>query len=140
MEKLTDREVDIMMAVWYSANEAVPTGEILRYVNRAKQNSLQTIQVVLRRLCEKDVLQCAKGKHTNFHRALITKEDYLKFALGNFLLQHFQGSVEAYIRFLIKEKRISREDLDEVISRLEDIIKTKLHQTIYQNKIITVYN
>lgn len=56
------------------------------------------------------------------------------------MLQHFQGSVESYVRLLIKEKRISREDLDEGISRLEDIIKTKLHQTIYQNKIITVYN
>lgn len=71
MEKLTDREVDVMMAVWNSTLEAVPTGEILRNINRAKRNSLQTLQVVLRRLCEKGVIQCEKGRQTNHYRALI---------------------------------------------------------------------
>lgn len=92
MEKLTDREVDVMMAAWNYDIDKVPTGYILKNINRAKRNSLQTLQVVLRRLCEKGCLRCEKGRQTNLYTALFSKEAYLEFAGKLFLYHHYPNN------------------------------------------------
>lgn len=119
MEKLTDREVDVMMAIWNSTYEAVPTGEILRHINRAKRNSLQTLQVVLRRLCEKGVIQCEKGKQTNLYRPLITEKEYLAFAKENFVQHHYHSSPKMLMFSLLQETRFSEKDMEEMRSFME---------------------
>lgn len=121
MEKLTDREVDVMMAIWNSEHEYVPTGEILRHINRAKRNSLQTLQVVLRRLCEKGAIQCEKGRQTNLYRALIDEKQYLEFATENFVLHHFHGSFKMNILFQLKNMPISSAELNEIMDSLQEV-------------------
>lgn len=120
MEKLTDREVDIMMAIWNSENNPVPTGEILQQINRARRNSLQTLQVVLRRLCGKGVLQCEKGRQTNFYYALISKEDYLKFATENFVKYHFHGSFKICLQFQLQNMPIASAEIKELLPALQN--------------------
>lgn len=120
MEKLTDREVEVMMAIWNSENDPVPTGEILGRINRAKRNSLQTLQVVLRRLCEKGVIQCEKGKQTNLYRALIRKDDYLKFATENFVGHHFHGSFKICLQFQLHNITAASAEIEELVSALQN--------------------
>lgn len=119
MEKLTDREVDVMMAIWNSTYDPVPTGEILRHINRAKRNSLQTLQVVLRRLCEKGVIECEKGRQTNLYRALITEEDYLKFASDNFVQHHFHNSPRNLVFSFLRNGRLSERDINDLHEYIE---------------------
>lgn len=117
MEKLTDREIDIMMTVWNSPNEAVPTREILKQVVQPSQHPLQTLQVALRRLCEKEMLECEKTPQTNRYRALVTREDYLAFAVENFLTYHFHGSAKQMIIFLLQTGKISRQEVLDIMER-----------------------
>lgn len=121
MEKLTDREVDVMMAIWNSTYDAVPTGEILRHINRAKRNSLQTLQVVLRRLCEKGVIQCEKGRQTNLYRPLIKEDDYLDFASQNFVDHHFHSSHRNMVFSFLRHKNLSKRDMDDLRNYLNAI-------------------
>lgn len=121
MEKLTDREVDVMMAIWNSTYEAVPTGEILRHINRAKRNSLQTLQVVLRRLCEKGVIQCEKGRQTNLYRPLIKEEDYLEFASQNFVEHHYHSSPRNLVFAFLRHRRLNKRELNELRDYLDDL-------------------
>lgn len=123
MEKLTDREVDVMMAIWNSTYDPVPTGDILRYINRMKKSSLQTLQVVLRRLCEKGVISCEKGVHTNLYRPLITEEEYIKFSEINFIAYHYHGSVGACLRYMFRNQLVplSPEDRQELLKLLADM-------------------
>lgn len=123
MEKLTDREIDIMMTVWNSPNEAVPTREILKQVVQASQHPLQTLQVALRRLCEKDMLACEKTPHTNRYRALVTKEDYLVFAVNNFLAYHFYGSAKQMILFLLRTGKLTRQEVLDILDRYESQLR-----------------
>lgn len=114
MQKLTDREVDIMMAIWHSEIQPVPTGEILRNTQQTQRNPLQALQVVLRRLCEKGVVSCAKGKQTNLYTPLVSEEAYLKFAVENFLFHHYPQNQMRFVTHYIQEHagELSASDLN----------------------------
>lgn len=112
MEKLTDREVDIMMAIWHSEFRPVPTGEVLRNAPRTKRNSLQSLQVVMRRLCEKGVVSCEKGRQTNYYSPLISEEEYLRFACENFLSHHYPCNPSAFAVNYIVEHAAQLPDSD----------------------------
>lgn len=120
MKLLTDREVDIMLVIWESQKEEIPTGEILRGLPvRAKRNSLQTLQVGLRRLCEKECLTCRKGTQTNFYRATIDRDKYLRFAVDNFAEHHYHGSKRQLLFSLLDSGKFSAEDKRELLDFLE---------------------
>lgn len=120
MEKLTDREVDVMMAVWNYESEQVPTGYILKHINRSKRNSLQTLQVVLRRLCEKGCLRCDKGRQTNLYTALLQKDAYLEFTGKIFLAHHYPHNPLKFILQTLSENRGLLTAAD--VKRLQNII------------------
>lgn len=120
MEKLTDREVNIMMVIWNSECDPVPTGEILDKIEQAKRNSLQSLQVVLRRLCGKGVLQCEKGRQTNLYHAVISKEDYLKFATENFVNYHFRGSFKLCLQFQLQNMPAASAEIKELLPALQN--------------------
>lgn len=128
MNLLTDREVDVMMIIWESPSVPTSTGEIFSAINLAKRNSLQTLQVVLRRLCDKGMLTCEKGKQMNYYRALVTKEDYLAFSTDNFLAYHFHGSIKRQIGLLVKSGKLTNQDLNDLCAYL-DARKAALPET-----------
>lgn len=111
---LTDREVDVMLIIWESSSLPVSTSEIYHAINLAERNSLQTLQVVLRRLCNKGALVCEKGKQMNYYRALVRKVDYMRFATDNFLEHHFHGSLRLYLSMMVKNKKLTNKDLEDI--------------------------
>lgn len=116
---LTDREVDVMLIIWESPSIPTSTSEIYNAINLSERNSLQTLQVVLRRLCEKGMLVCEKGRQMNYYRALVRKEDYLQFTTDNFLTCHFHGSWKLYLSMLVKNKKLTQKDLDDIRAMLD---------------------
>lgn len=123
MEKLTDREVDVMMAIWNHENELVPTGYILKHINRAKRNSLQTLQVVLRRLCDKGCLQCVKGKQTNLYIPKIDRDAYVEFAEEIFLEHHYPYNPLKFALGVLSRKRNLLTEAD--VKQLQEILEQR---------------
>lgn len=125
MLKLTDREVDVMMVIWEWPDERISTGEILQMISKAKRNSLQILQVVLRRLVEKDFLKCEKGKQKNFYVAAVSQKEYLKFATDNFLTVHYPNKTPfQYALQELKAMELDAADIREIEKIIEENTST----------------
>lgn len=118
MDRLTDREIEIMHAIWESENDKVPTGEILKYLNQTKKRYLQPVQVVLRRLCDKNVLECNKIGHLNYYVSLIDPEEYRKYETGTFIERLYKGKPENLMMALIEEADLGKEAIQEMRKKL----------------------
>lgn len=123
MEKLTDHEVDVMMAIWSHEDGLAPTGYILKHIKRAKRNPLQVLQVVLRRLCEKGCIQCVKGKQTNIYIPKIEREAYVEFAGEIFLEHHYPSNPLKFALGVISKNRelLTEED----VKKLQEILEQR---------------
>lgn len=118
MDRLTDREIEIMHAIWESENDKVPTGEILKHLNQTKKRYLQPVQVVLRRLCDKNVLECNKIGHLNYYVSLIDPEEYRKYETGTFIERLYKGKAENLMLALIEEADLGKEAIQEMRKKL----------------------
>lgn len=119
MKKLTDREADVMTAIWESPNEKVSTGEILKTIQRSQRNALQTLQVILKRLVTQGFIVCEKARQTNLYTAIISQEDYLDFATNNFILHHYPNLTPD--KFIIKMVRthFNRSEIEELLQIID---------------------
>lgn len=119
MKKLTDREADVMTAIWESPNEKVSTGEILKAIKQAQRNALQTLQVILKRLVTQGFIVCEKARQTNLYTAIISQEDYLDFATNNFILHHYPNLTPD--KFIIKMVRthFNRSEIEELLQMID---------------------
>lgn len=119
MKKLTDREADVMTAIWESPNEKVSTGEILKTIQQAQRNALQTLQVILKRLVTQGFIVCEKARLTNLYTAIISQEDYLDFATNNFILHHYPNLTPD--KFIIKMVRthLNRSEIKELLQIID---------------------
>lgn len=128
METITNKELDVMMAIWdfEEANlEPAPTGFIRQTISQNYEVSLQTIQVVLRRLVEKEFISCSKGPNTNLHSSIVKKEEYIMYALDNFISHHYKYHDNPSLDFLkdIIKSQMSNDDICEIANYLDMMVR-----------------
>lgn len=117
--RLPDRELQVMQAVW-KENREVHTGEIAQNLRLAKPIKLQVLQVLLTRLVEKGFLSCKKLGRLNYYQALVAQEEYKSCETHLFLERLYRNSPKSLIVSLIKDKGITKEDIDEIKKLLEE--------------------
>jgi predicted transcriptional regulator len=118
-ERLPDSELLIMMMIW---EEPVPigTGRVVELICEQKDWSRSTIQVLLARLVERGFLAIEKKGRLKFYRPLIKKEDYLSRETRTFLDQFYNNSYKKLIASLVQDEAITKKDLEDIISIIED--------------------
>lgn len=114
MDILTQREIEIMNAIWQSDNDWVHTREILKTINLSRKLSRQPLQSMLARLCEKGTLECMKQGHLNYYRSLIDQEAYRKFETSTFMKRLYKNSPKALVLSLVNDHALSPEDVEEL--------------------------
>lgn len=124
MERLTDREIEIMLVIWSKQGDEtwtdgkIPTGEILAGLKLTyAKRYLQPVQVVLRRLCKKGVLECEKIRNVNYYRPLINEEEYRKFETGIFIDRLYGSNARNLVLSLVKYEQLSDDDVKELHDR-----------------------
>ncbi|HAL74604.1 MAG TPA: CopY family transcriptional regulator [Clostridiales bacterium] len=121
MKKLSDNELEIMMAIW-KAKEPVKSAFVSENM-KAKGWAQTTITTFLSRLVEKGFLKCDTKGRTNTYTPIIAEHEYLKLRNKNYIERFYDSSVKNMVAELYHHQLISDEDLEELRQFIKDIDK-----------------
>lgn len=112
MEELTKTEERVMQIIWQLKKCFVK--DVIEHMDDEPKPPYNTISSVVRLLEKKGyVAYKAYGKTYEYYPA-ITKAEYRKFSLSKMLSGYFDNSAESLISFMVKEKQLSSEEIDNI--------------------------
>ncbi len=112
MKELTKAEEEIMQHLWKMEKAYVK--EIIEKMPEPKP-AYTTVSTIIRILEKKGVVgHNAYGK-THEYYPLISKKDYTRIYMKNFISNYFSNSFKEMVSFFAKEDNISVSELDELI-------------------------
>lgn len=112
MERLTRKEEEAMKILWKAKKGFIKDLQDLYEDPKPHYNTLSTL---IRGLEEKGfVRHKAYGKNHEYYPT-ITKEKYRKSFMQGIVSDYFGSSYKNVVSFFIDEKKISKEDLNEII-------------------------
>ena len=94
--------------VW--ANEPIGSGDLVKICEKELKWKKPTTYTVLRKLCEKGILQNKDGIVTS----LISKDDFYSAKTEQIVEESFSGSLPAFVAAFISKKKLSREEAEEI--------------------------
>lgn len=122
-EKLGERELDIMQALWRLEKATVAeVQEVLREQNN--DIAYTTIQTMLNRLETKKLVVRDDSERTHRYRAILEEPTVAGNALQRLIERFFRGSTEVLITRLV-EKDLTAEQLERIQSLIDKNRKAK---------------
>ncbi|QOR37028.1 BlaI/MecI/CopY family transcriptional regulator [Clostridium sp. 'deep sea'] len=119
-KRLSDAELDIMLAVW-SSDQPVSASTILAELKGKREWALSALMTALSRLIKKGFLRCEKQGRNNLYYFIVDEDEY-KQAEGKSILERLYGnSFKNLAVALYNSKAISEKDIAELKSIIEDI-------------------
>ncbi len=113
MKKLTKAEEEIMQIIWKL--ERCTVKDIREAVGGNPLPPHSTISSIVRILDDKGFLGHKAFGRTYEYFPSITKEDYSKKTIRDFVGDYFGGSMNSLVSFLVKENDLDLEALNELI-------------------------
>ena len=105
--------------VW--ANEPVTSGELVKLCERELKWKMPTTYTVLRKLCEKGLLQNEGGIVT----ALISREDFYSSKSEQIVRDSYKGSLPAFVAAFISRQAISEQEANEIQQMIDNFRKER---------------
>lgn len=116
MEKLTQQEEEAMQTVWQCGSGSVK--DFLEVL--IEPTPYTTLASTIKNLERKGFLTSEKVGNTYKYTAAIREEEYKKRFMNGFVSDYFQNSYKELVTFFANEKKISTNDLKEIIKLIED--------------------
>ena len=117
MERITQPEEDALRVLW-----PLPSGGFVKEILGglpAPRPPYTTLASTLRNLERKGYVRSEKLGNSYRFVPLISADDYQRRSLGTLVQQHFQNSYKELVSFFAQEKKVSAEDLQEIIRLIE---------------------
>ncbi len=115
MEKLTNKEEEIMQALWQ-----LEKGFVKDVVELLPNNPhYNTISTTIRKMEEKGFVKHVAYGKTHQYYPNISKEDYRKSFMNKTINNYFENSYKNVVSFFASEEKISVEELKEIIKLIE---------------------
>lgn len=102
--------------VW--ANEPIASGDLVKVCEKELNWKKPTTYTVLRKLCEKGLLQNVDG----IVSSLISREEFYSAKSEQIIEDSYDGSLPAFIAAFTSHKKLSKKEVDE-IQRMIDAFK-----------------
>ncbi len=121
MQKLTKAEEEIMQIIWQLGPCTV--SQILDFLEQdrgLKRPPHSSISSIVRIIEEKGFLDHKAYGRTYEYFPIIKKDDYSKKSITKFVKDYFDGSVTGLVSFLVKEKDLSVDELNQLVEKLKD--------------------
>lgn len=116
MEKLTNREEEIMRILWKLERGFV--NDIMQHMPEPKPH-YNTLSTMVRILEEKGVVgHTAYGKSHQYY-PIVQLEDYRRMFMEDTMEKYFDNSFSNLVNFFVRDKKISEEELNELIAMVE---------------------
>ena len=110
MEKLTNKEEEVMKVLWTLKKAFVKEGDKPHY---------NTLSTRVRQLEEKKYVDHEAFGHTHRYYPLISKEEYRAKFINSTISDYYENSYKSLVSFFAKEEKISVEELKEIIANIE---------------------
>ncbi len=115
MEKLTNKEEEIMHAVWeleraFAKEVQARLGNTLHY---------NTVSTIIRNLEDKGYVGHQVFGKTHQYFPIVTKEEYRNHFVSKAMTQYFNNSYKNMVSFFAKEEKITAEELREILKVIE---------------------
>lgn len=116
MKKLTRKEEEIMNLFW--EHGAMFVKEVLNLYNQPKPH-FNTISTMVRILESNGFLSHKVYGNSHQYHPIISKEEYHKGTLAGVIKSYFNNSYMSAVSALVKEEKISVDELKELINQIE---------------------
>lgn len=116
MEKLTNKEEEVMKVLWRLEKAFVK--EVLAEFKGEKPH-YNTLSTMIRNLEEKGYVAHQAFGNTHQYYPVIQKEAYRKEFMASAIEDYFNNSYKSLVSFFANEKKISAEELKEIINIIE---------------------
>ncbi len=118
MVNITDAEWKIMNLLWEESPRTIM--QITKALADSTGWTKHTVMTLLKRLEEKGAVRYENGEKAKLYQAIVSKDEIAIGETKNFLQKAFKGKIGLMINTMIKEDALSKEDLDELYSILEN--------------------
>ncbi|MDN3705660.1 BlaI/MecI/CopY family transcriptional regulator [Myroides ceti] len=116
MEKLTNKEEEIMQILWKLENAFI--NDILEATEAPKPH-YNTLSTIVRILEDKGFVgHRAYGKSHQYF-PVITKEAYRSVYVKDSIIKYFDNSVSDLVSYFVKDESITQSDYDEIMAIIE---------------------
>ena len=117
MQKLTKKEEELMQMFWEHGPMFVK--DIVPLYDEPKPH-FNTISTMVRTLESKGFVEHEAFGNTYRYRPIISQEEFSKGVLGNVVTRYFKSSYKQVVSALIEEEKISVEELEELIRKVQN--------------------
>ena len=115
MEKLTNKEEEVLQALW-----ELEKGFVKEIVAKlGNENHYNTVSTIVRNLEEKGYVAYHAFGKTHQYYPLISKTDYAKKFMNLATQRYFDNSYKSMVSFFAKEEKISADELREILDIIE---------------------
>ncbi len=115
MEQLTNKEEEVMQALW--SLEKAFVKDLLTLL--PKGNHYNTVSTIVRNLEDKKYVSHQAFGKTHQYFPLISKEEYTKKFMNLATKRYFDNSYKSMVSFFAKEEKISADELREILDIIE---------------------
>ena len=125
MEDLTAKEEEVMQILW-DLNKAL-VRDIMSELPNSKQ-PYTTVASIVRILEKKGFVSHKPYGKTHEYFPLISKAEYRRRKFKGLFTQYFDNSIESVVSFLVKEEKVSPEEMEELtrlIAKESENVKDK---------------
>ena len=117
MKRLTKSEEEIMQIIWRL--ERCTVSEVIKELGLPKPPH-STISSIVRILEKKGFVDHKAYGRTYEYFPIVTREDYSKKTLKEFVSNYFEGSMNRLVSFMVKENDLDVEDLSDLLKKMEE--------------------
>lgn len=117
IQKLTNKEEEIMQALWKLKNAFVK--ELLEELPAIPKPHYNTVSTLVRNLEEKGFVGHEAFGNTHRYFPVISREDYRKAYINDTVAGYFDYNYKSLVSFFAKEEKISADELREIIALIE---------------------
>ncbi len=116
MKPLTKAEEQIMQELW--SLERAFLREIIDALPEPKPHN-NTVATIIKILVEKEFIGVTVFGRTHQYYTLVSKEEYSKATMQNFVTGYFEGSFTEAVSFMVKENELTIDDLELLLKQLK---------------------
>jgi predicted transcriptional regulator len=117
MQRLTQREEDIMKLLWKLEKAFVK--ELLEAFPGKRKPHYNTLSTMVRNLEEKGFVGHEAFGNTHRYFPLVSREAYRREFIGESIADYFDHSYKSLVSHFAREEKISADDLQEIIALIE---------------------
>jgi BlaI family transcriptional regulator, penicillinase repressor len=117
MQKLTNKEEEIMQILWRLKKAFVK--EVLAEITEEPPH-YNTLSTIIRNLEEKGFVSYKAFGNTHQYYPIVEMEEYRKRFMNTAIENYFDSSYKNLVSFFAEEKKISAEELREILEIIEN--------------------